>query len=150
MQLEIIILAILGVWLLVLSLGFYLLLRFFRRLTRGVREGDLKKVLDKILDIQVLNQEDLAKVQKKLTDLSEEGKFHIQKIGLVRFNPFREIGGDHSFSLAILDGNSTGVVITGLHTRERTRIYMKAIRNGKGEYELSDEEKKAVIKAQKS
>ncbi len=151
MQLEIIIiLAVFGVWLLILSLALYLILFFFRRLTKGAKEGDLKKVLEKILNNQSLTEEELGQIQKKLTVLTDEGKFHIQKMGLVRFNPFREIGGDHSFSLAILDGEGTGVVITGLHTRERTRIYMKAIKNGKSEYELSDDEKKAVIKAQKS
>lgn len=151
MQLEIIIiLAIFGVWLSILSLAFYLILVFFRRLTKGIKEGDLKKVLEKILDNQSLTEGELDKIQKKLLILTDEGKFHIQKIGLVRFNPFREIGGDHSFSLAILDSNGTGVVITGLHSRERTRIYMKEIKSGKSEYELSDEEKKAVVKAQKS
>lgn len=151
MQFEIIIiLAVFGVWLLILSLALYLVLFFFRRLTKGVKEGDIKKVLEKILNNQSLTEEELGQIQKKLTILTDEGKFHIQKMGLVRFNPFREIGGDHSFSLAILDGEGTGVVITGLHTRERTRIYMKAIKNGKSEYELSDDEKKAVIKAQKS
>jgi len=58
--------------------------------------------------------------------------------------------GDHSFSLALLDGKDTGVVITGLHTRERTRVYMKAIKAGKGEHELSEDEKKALAKALKS
>jgi len=150
MQLEIIILVVFGVWLLILSLVLFLVLRFFRRLTKGVREGDLKRILEKVLNTQALTNEELDGVQKKLAILTDEGKFHIQKIGLVRFNPFKEIGGDHSFSLAILDGNETGVVITGLHTRERTRIYMKAIKKGKSEYELSDEEKKALVKAQKS
>jgi hypothetical protein len=151
MQLEIIIiLAVFGVWLLILSLTLYFVLAFFRRLTKGAKEGDLKKVLEKILNNQSLTEDELERIQKKLSFLEDDGKFHIQKMGLVRFNPFREIGGDHSFSLAILDGKGTGVVITGLHTRERTRIYMKAIKNGKSEYELSDEEKKAVVKAQKS
>jgi hypothetical protein len=150
MQLEIIILIIFGIWLLVLSLSLYLVLFFFRRLTKGVKEGDLKKILEKILNTQGLTGKELKEINKKIAILEEEGKFHIQKMGMVRFNPFREIGGDHSFSLAILDGNSTGVVITGLHTRERTRVYMKSIKKGKSEYELSSEEKKAVVKAQKS
>lgn len=72
---------------------------------------------------------------------------NVQKIGLVRFNPFNETGGDHSFSLALLDGNGNGFVMTGLHTRERTRLYIKPIRNLKSEYELSQEEQKAIKEA---
>ena len=52
--------------------------------------------------------------------------------------------------MAMLNGKDTGVVITGLHTRERTRLYVKPISRGKSEYELSLEEKKAIAKAQRS
>jgi len=49
--------------------------------------------------------------------------------------------------LAILDGNSSGVIITGLHTRVSTRIYSKTIKNGKSDISLSKEEIKALSKA---
>ncbi len=68
---------------------------------------------------------------------------------MVRFNPFSEVGGDHSFALAILDANSTRVVISSIHTRDRTRLYAKVIKRGKSEIELSAEEKKALAQAQK-
>jgi hypothetical protein len=68
----------------------------------------------------------------------------------VRFNPFKELGGDHSFSLAILDSHDSGIVITSLHTRDRTRVYMKDIKKGKSESELSAEEKSALTSAEKS
>jgi hypothetical protein len=70
-------------------------------------------------------------------------------VGLIRFNPFNEIGGDHSFSLAILDGGDNGIIITGLHTRDRTRIYAKQVNKGKSDLELSTEEQKALLKAQR-
>ena len=63
---------------------------------------------------------------------------------MVRFNPFSEMGGDHSFSVALLDGHDTGIIITGLHTRERTRVYIKPVNKGKSEYDLSKEELKAL------
>ena len=141
---------ILGVWLLVLTIAFIALLRFFRRLTSGAKDLDLRAILDKIIAQGELNRTGLEEVKKELKRQDEEGALHIQKIGLVRFNPFKEIGGDHSFSLALLDGKETGVVITGLHTRERTRVYMKAIKDGKSEHELSEDERKALNKALKS
>jgi len=101
------------------------------------------------LEAEAINAREMSTIKVELGQQADEGRLHIQKIGIVRFNPFKEIGGDHSFSLALLDGKDTGVVLTGIHTRERTRIYTKQIKNGKCEFELSAEEKRALIKAQK-
>lgn len=101
------------------------------------------------MEAEAINAREMSTIKVELGQQADEGRLHIQKIGIVRFNPFKEIGGDHSFSLALLDGKDTGVVLTGIHTRERTRIYTKQIKNGKCEFELSAEEKRALIKAQK-
>ena len=111
---------------------------------------DLKKVLEKILARGESNTEEIKAIEKRVDLVEEDGKFHIQKVGLVRFNPFKELGGDHSFSLAILDSNNSGIVITSLHTRDRTRVYMKDIKKGESGFELSVEEKKALANAEKS
>lgn len=140
---------VLGIWLGILTIVFFLFALFFRRLTKGVAAGDLKKILEGILLKELKNAEGVEKLNRQVDVLTEEGFGHVQKVGMVRFNPFKEIGGDHSFSLAILDGRDTGIVITGLHTRERTRIYAKVIKEGKSEFELSDEEKKALASAHK-
>lgn len=147
---QVIIVILFGVWLLLLSLLSLFIFRFFRRLSKGVKEPDLRKTLDRILNLLSKNEDGLQKAEKEIEKLKDEGFSHVQRIGLVRFNPFKEIGGDHSFSLAILDGKDSGLIITTLHTRERTRVYSKAIKNGKCEFELSEEEKKALLKAQKS
>lgn len=149
MTTELIVLIGLGIWLLVLSVALFLFANFFRRLTKGARDEDLKRVLERILERETKNAQDISELKKALARLNEEGFGHIQKLGLVKYNPFKEIGGDHSFSLAILDGKDSGVVITGLHTRERTRIYVKGIEKGRGRLELSEEEKKALERAQK-
>jgi len=92
-------------------------------------------------------KKDFKKISKELADLKKESKFSIQKTGIVRFNPFSEIGGDQSFSVALLDANNDGVVITSLYTREGNRVYGKPIKNSQSEYQLSDEEKNAINKA---
>ncbi len=66
---------------------------------------------------------------------------------MVRFNPFKEIGGDQSFSIALLDSNNDGIVITSLYGREGNRVFGKPIKNGKSRYLLSGEEKKAIEQA---
>ena len=88
-----------------------------------------------------------TKISKELEDIKLQSKSSIQKIGVVRFNPFKEVGGDQSFSIALLDANDDGVVITSLYTREGNRVYGKPIKNGKSEYSLSEEEKEVIEKA---
>src|SRR3990167_10978948 len=95
---------ILGIWLLVLTIAFVALLKFFRRLTSGAKDLDLRAILDKIISQGELNREGLEVLTREIKRLDEEGALHVQKVGLIRFNPFKEIGGDHSFSLALLDG----------------------------------------------
>lgn len=95
-------------------------------------------------------EKNLAKLADDLANLKKENKFSIQKIGVVRFNPFSQVGGDQSFSLALLDGNDSGIVITSLYSREGNRVYGKSIKNGKSDYSLSKEEEEAIERAKLS
>jgi hypothetical protein len=99
----------------------------------------------------VLKFQDLEKYLRELSEevkgLKKNGKLHVQKIGIVRFNPFSDVGGDQSFAVALLDGNNNGFIITGLYTREGNRIYAKPVTDGKSQYFLSEEEKQAIKKA---
>jgi hypothetical protein len=142
-------LSVFGVWLIVISFFLFKEFALFNKLTKGVEVTDLKKILEKVISREDENSSKINELSKSLRLLEEEGKFHVQKVSLVRFNPFKELGGDHSFSLAILDGEDTGIIITSLHTRDRTRVYMKDVVNGKSSSELSADEKRALISAQK-
>ena len=142
-----IILSVFGIWLAVISWFLYKVFALFNKLTKGVEVSDLKTVLEKVLTQEAGNEKELVKLTSRINSLEEDGKLHVQKVGLIRFNPFKELGGDHSFCLAILDGDDSGAVITSLHTRDRTRVYMKAIKKGKSDVELSDEERRALSKA---
>lgn len=101
--------------------------------------------------IKISKQKDFINNTKEIKELRDSfesfkniSKSDIQKVGLVKFNPFNETGGDHSFSLALLDGHKNGIIITSLHTRERTRLYIKEIVSAKAKLELSKEEQKAL------
>ncbi len=94
-------------------------------------------------------EKNFGKISEELENLKKENKFSVQRVGVVRFNPFKEIGGDQSFSAALLDGNNDGIVITSLYTREGNRVYGKPIKAGLSEYLLSEEEKKAIEMAKK-
>lgn len=95
-----------------------------------------------------LAKKDIDNLKLYCDKIQKEGLLHIQKIGLVRFNPFKDTGGDQSFILSLVDGNDTGVIISGLYARSGTRWYAKRVIKGKSaEHELSDEEKKALKEA---
>jgi len=83
-------------------------------------------------------------IEEALRELKDIQKDSIQKIGLCRYNPFADNGGNLSFSMAILDAKNNGVVITSLHGREQNRIYAKPILSGKSEFTLTAEEEKAI------
>ena len=68
----------------------------------------------------------------------------IQHVGVVRFNPFKDMGGDQSFSIALLNAHKDGLVISSLFTESGVRIYAKSIKNGESKYQLSEEEKQAI------
>ena len=72
----------------------------------------------------------------------------IHRIGFLRFNPFKDLGGDQSFALALMDGKANGVVISSLHTREGTRVYAKSIVGGDAvQHPFSDEERQVIAEA---
>jgi len=89
---------------------------------------------------------------KKIVESDQRSSLkHLQKTGLIRFNPFTNTGGDQSFVLAILNGHNDGFVISSLHSRDQTRTFAKSVKAGLGQKsELSKEEKSAIEMAIKS
>lgn len=143
--------AVIVVWLIGLTVFFWRILQHYNKLTKGISEKSLKTVLDELLKDVEINKKDIDYLKDYSLKLDKEGLFHIQKVGLVRFNPFKDTGGDQSFILSLIDGKETGVIISGLYSRSGTRWYAKRVIEGKGvEHELSDEEKKALKEAKGS
>ncbi|MGA7733175.1 MAG: DUF4446 family protein [Chloroflexia bacterium] len=90
---------------------------------------------------------DLAGLSDVVTTMEKSVRGSVQHVGLVRFNPFQETGGDQSFALALLDGRGDGIVISSLHSRTVTRFYAKPVKGGTSQLSLSEEEAKAVQQA---
>ncbi|MDI6592025.1 MAG: DUF4446 family protein, partial [Patescibacteria group bacterium] len=116
---------------------------FFKK--RKKEPENFQEILIRFKDLE----RNFERISEELENLKKENKFSVQKIGIVRFNPFSEIGGDQSFSIALLDGNDDGVVITSLYTSKENRVFGKPIKGGISEYSLSEEEKEAIKKAQR-
>ena len=99
------------------------------------------KVLDK--DIQ-----ELYTISNQINHLALRS---IHKVGIIRFNPFKDVGGNQSFAIALLNGRDCGIVISSLYTREGTRVYSKDVKNGiSDKYPLTEEEEQAIEMAQKN
>jgi len=91
---------------------------------------------------------DLEEIKKQVKEEMKLSQLHLQKIGLIRFNPFERVGGEQSFVVSLLDKEDNGIIINFIYTREGLRVYTKRVKKGKGEeYELSEEEKKAIEKS---
>jgi hypothetical protein len=145
------ILLVLVVFSLVVSLfSLYKVLSFQQRVSNLF--GEDKKAIDVLEEVQKKYQTFDSLFARGLdweNQLTAEKQHFFQRMGFVRFNPFAETGGDQSFSVSLLDAKGTGIVFTGLHTREKTRVYAKPIVNGVSKSTLSKEEQKAIEIAMK-
>ncbi len=89
----------------------------------------------------------LAELDQEYNRLSITSSLASQKVSIVRFNPFGDTGGDQSFSLAVLDAHDSGYVLTSIHGRQGTRVYVKPVDYAKSKYSLSVEEQQALTQA---
>ena len=136
------------IWLVFLTFYLRRLLVNYNSLTDGVNKKNLDTVLSNMIKRIQEQKKDLADLSVRCDTIEKNQLFAIQKIGLLRFNPFKDTGGDQSFILSLVDAKNTGVVITALYSRSGTRWYAKKIAIGKGvEHELSEEEKIALSAA---
>jgi len=116
-------------------------------LTRGEDGDSIEDVIDSHLDrVQAMARgvDDLTARTRALEAASLRA---FQHVGLVRYNPFEDTGGNQSFALALLDANGNGWVLSSLHARGGTRVYAKSINGGKSDAPLSEEETAAIRQA---
>ena len=115
------------------------------------KNGDIYKILEKYLKETKEIEGYAKKLEIEMAKISKKMQKSIQKIGFVRYNPFgkNDTGGNQSFSIALLDQDDSGFVITSMHAREGTRVYAKPVSEGKSTNTLSDEETEAIKKATK-
>jgi Protein of unknown function (DUF4446) len=86
----------------------------------------------------------MAELESSYIRIAEMAELALGKVGIIRYNPFGDTGGDQSFSLAVLNSRDSGFIITSIHGRGGTRIYMKPVDAGNSNYPLAAEEKLAL------
>lgn len=114
---------------------------------KGRKTQDLEGVIAEQLKRMKNMEKEIVKLFNWNEGLQKIADISVQKVGVVRFNPFKDTGGDQSFAIALLDKDNNGLVISSLYGREGTRIYAKPIERGDSTYHLSEEEKEAIQKA---
>jgi hypothetical protein len=120
------------------------LMRLYRRLTQGTSGGNLEEKLvdysDQVTEVDRRMQE----LEATAARLAQNQRKCIQKIGMVRYDAFEDVGGEQSFSMALTDADQNGAVISSVYSRTDIRVYAKSLENGRASRPLSAEEQKAL------
>ncbi len=116
----------------------------FEAITRGSGERSLEAILEAHLSRvhDVLREVEIIEVRTAV--LERDLKRGFSRVGLVRYNPFEDTGGNQSFALALLDEHGDGFIVSSLHTRNQTRLYAKGVRGGRPDATASAEEEEAL------
>lgn len=121
-----------------------------RKLDRYMRGKDAESLEDTILScmekaekVDQMNQ----LLREDIIGLRKNQKITFQKMGMIRYNAFREMSGDLSYALALLDQEENGFLINSVYSREGGYSYIKEIKNGESEILLSEDEQRALEKA---
>ena len=134
-------------WNILLNLKIWQIKKKLKIFFNGKNASDLEGVLFEEIKRLKKAEKDILELSKVSKNLEKITKKTIQKVGVIRFNPFKETGGDQSFVIALLDSNDNGLIISSLFTREGTRVYTKPVESGQSKYPLSKEEIEALKKA---
>ena len=130
------------IWLAVLSFFIWRDRGFLRSLFPKSGERDIRHKFEELLEGVSSFEGDLDKLKERR---------YIQKVSLIRYNPYGDTGGDQSFTLALLDNKGTGIVLTSLHARSGTRVFAKDVVGGESnKYQFSKEEEEVIKKAIKN
>lgn len=138
--------------LLIIMVQFGRLKKRYNRFTGGKKEPEHNLEEQMISYMDQVKEVDLkyGRVVDSINDLKEVVSGCAQKIGIVRYNPYEEMGGNLSFAVAILDEKNNGIVLNGIHSRTGTFTYAKPIESGVSTYVLCEEEMQAIEEAKKS
>ncbi|MDO8577131.1 MAG: DUF4446 family protein [Candidatus Daviesbacteria bacterium] len=136
------------IWIGFLSFLIWQQQRFLKSLFPRSGERDIRKKFEEIVKSVEDFKGELSDLDSKVEAIKSQGLQHIQKVELLRFNPYDDTGGNISFTICFLDSGGSGIVITSLHARSGTRVFGKEIVAGKSKrHELSKEEELVIKKA---
>lgn len=117
---------------------------FMKKLGKGENIDEmLQEYVQMVERVNIENKD----IQKYCKEIDLKAQNNLSKIGLVRYNAFKDTGSNLSFALAVLNTDNNGVVLNGIYSRDTSNIYCKTVVQGKSEYALSKEEEEAIAQA---
>ncbi len=122
----------------------------YQKLMTGSEGLNLEKLLINHIEEVRAAASKMNVLERTCQIIREESATNIRRVGIVRFNAFEDTGSDLSFAIALLDEKGNGLVLSSIFGRSESRVYAKPITAGESSYFLSDEEKAALIQAQKN
>ncbi|NCO65098.1 MAG: hypothetical protein AUK32_01975 [Candidatus Aquicultor secundus] len=138
---------VLALWLLVVSLNLKKINRRSKAIVKAGEHGDFAGAVESSLNQLSLLNSAINEVKADQAHLADTLSSAVQRVGVVRFDAFDDIGGRLSFAVALLDNNGNGAVLSTINGRQESRSYAKAIRNNTSEFTLSAEEHQAIREA---
>jgi hypothetical protein len=140
-------LLLLALWLIVLQLRVARLRRKYAALLTAPDGKDLGELLSMYVDQMRLAASKAEQLSQASERMEKQIRHSVKHLGVVRFNAYEGLGGEQSFSVALLDDDGDGVVLSSLQGREEGRLYAKPITGWDSRYTLSVEEKQAIAEA---
>ncbi|MCS7463105.1 DUF4446 family protein [Paenibacillus doosanensis] len=116
----------------------------YMNMLNGGSDLNIEEALIRIQEQATVLEAEYEKSQQQIAGIMSRMKKMKSNVGVYRYNAFAQNGSDLSFSVAVLDDELDGVVLTGIHNREETYVYAKPVSQGQSEYVLSPEEKEAI------
>ena len=142
-----------GIVIFFILLSAFWMIRTEKRLKKfftGKKAKDLEENIFALEDSITKLKSAKEKIERELAEINKKLKKSIRGLETIRFNPFPDQGSNQSFAVGMLDEEGDGVVFSSLYSRERMSIFAKPIKGGTSLYELSTEEKEALVKAKVS
>ena len=120
----------------------------YNRFMKGLGEVDVESLMQTyVSELTQLRAHVTEKTEPRITMLEKKIPTTLRNVGIVSYNAFEHMGNMMSFSVAAVDDNRNGYILTGIYSRDSSYIYAKAIHEGNPDKELSKEEKEAYRKA---
>lgn len=123
---------------------------FFMGANRKRPDHNMEEMLKDYINTVRIVESDVTEIQAELEKIAKDMNKCIQKVGVVRYNPYDEMGGNLCYAVAMLDKDDNGIVFNGLYSRTGSFTYAKPIEAGTSTYVLSAEEIEALERAEKS
>lgn len=137
----------LAIWLFIVSLNLRRINKRSKAIAKAGENADFVGAVERSLNQLSLLSTELSGVKEDHTKLTHTLNSAVQRVGVVRFDAFDDIGGKLSFAVALLDDYGTGVVLSTINGRQESRSYAKFVKNNTSEFTLSAEEHQAIQEA---